>query len=138
MELAHYYVLQEDLGLRLCADAGAMVDAASNNGWTPLCRAIGNKRNDNARLLIDRGAKVSNVKLDKWMPAIPDWVNTFIESRSSCRCSAIAIIGMHKYHRTTVTENNDINVLRLISKHIWSTRMDDRWSTLQIKKKTRR
>jgi hypothetical protein len=114
---------------RVLLDAGALVDAQDDDGFTPLYCAIGNKYVDVARSLIDRGAKISNVKLDKDVPAIPDWVTTFIESRSKCRYASIAIIAIQKYHRTTVTGNNDINVLRLISKHIWSTRMDDVWVT---------
>jgi hypothetical protein len=88
---------------------------------------------DVARLLIDRGAKVSNVKLKT---AIPEWVITFVESRFNCRLASITIIGIHKYRRTTMTGNNDINVLRLISKHIWSTRMDDAW--MDTKKQEKR
>jgi ankyrin repeat protein len=100
---------------------GVVVDATDAYGWTPLLCAIDSERVHVTRILIDRGAKVSNVKL----PSIPDWVTTFIESRSNCRFVSIVIIAIHKYRRTTVTGNNDINVLRLISKHIWSTRMDD-------------
>jgi ankyrin repeat protein len=105
--------------VRVLLDTGAIVDAADNDGETPLYDAISKNHVDIAHLLIDRGAKVSSIKMD-----IPDWVTTFIESRSNCRFAAITIIGVHKYRRTTVTGNNDINVLRLISKHIWSTRMD--------------
>jgi ankyrin repeat protein len=105
-------------------DAGAIVDTTSKIGRTPLYSAIRNKHVDVARVLLDRGAKVSNITLG----AIPDWVTKFVESRSNCRCAAFAIIGIHKYHRTSVTGNNDINVLRLIAKHIWSMRMDDVWS----------
>jgi ankyrin repeat protein len=108
-------------------DAGALVDVANNVGNTPLHLAIEHVCVDVAQILIDRGAKVSNVKLDRVLPAIPDWVTAFIESRSKCRTAANIIIGIHKYHRTNVTGNNDINVIRLISKHIWSTRMDDVW-----------
>jgi ankyrin repeat protein len=109
--------------VRVLLDAGAIVDATNTSGWTPLYRAIDNKRVDVAQLLIDRGGKVSNVELDGWVPAIPDWLIALIESRSTCRFVAIVIIGIHKYRRTTMTGNNDINVVRLISKHVWSTRM---------------
>jgi ankyrin repeat protein len=113
--------------VRLLLDAGAIIDATDNG--IPLKYAIEHKDVDSIRLLIDRGEKVSNVKLDQlYAQAIPDWVNTFIESRSNCRNVSIIIIGIHKYRRTTVT-GNDINVLRLVSKHIWSTRMDDVWVT---------
>jgi ankyrin repeat protein len=113
--------------VRMLLDVGAIADTTSYARLTPLYRAIRFKRFDVARLLIDRGAKLSSVLLDKWIPEIPNWITTFIDSRSNCRCAAIVIIGIHKYHRTTVTGNNDVNVLRLISKHIWSTRMDDVW-----------
>jgi ankyrin repeat protein len=113
--------------VRILLDAGATVDAPENSGWTTLFLAIRYNFVDNARVLIDRGANVSNVKLDNDVPAIPDWVSTFVASRSNCRCVAIVIIGIHKYHRTHMTGNNDINVLKLIAKHIWSTRMDGNW-----------
>jgi ankyrin repeat protein len=112
--------------VRVLLDAGAIIDAADNDGLTPLYETIRDKHPDVAQLLIDRGAKVSNVKLDAYVRAIPDWVTTFIESRSNCRNVCIIIIGIHKYRRTTMTGNNDINVLRLVSKHIWSTRIDIR------------
>jgi ankyrin repeat protein len=108
-------------------DTGAIIDATDSDGWTPLYWAIRSKWVNVIHLLVDRGAKLSHVKLDKYVPSIPDWITTFIESRFKCRYAAITIIGIHKYRRTAVTGNNDINVLRLISKHIWSTRMDVAW-----------
>jgi hypothetical protein len=108
-------------------DAGALVDMTNLFGSTPLYYAIRDKCVAAAQIFIDRGARVSNVKLDKELPVIPDWVTTFIELRFKCSCAAIAIIGIHKYRRTTVTGNNDVNVIKLVSKHIWSTRMDDMW-----------
>jgi ankyrin repeat protein len=118
----------------LLLNAGATVDATSDLGWTPLYYVTHNNHVNTARLLIDRGGKLSNVKLDKHQPLIPDWVNTFIASRLRCRSVAILVVGIHKYHRTNVTGNNDINVLRLIGKHVWSTRMGDVWSQSQIVK----
>jgi ankyrin repeat protein len=108
-------------------DAGAIVDAKDVNGYTPLYMAICRKLIDIARLLIDRGGKVSNVKLDGSVPAIPDWVTSYVASRSNCRIVSIIIIGIHKYHRTNITGNNDVNVLKLVGKHVWSSRMDDCW-----------
>jgi hypothetical protein len=112
---------------RVFLDADVLVDATDNYGMTPLHFAIDNKRVDVAQMMIDQGAKVSNVKLDEYVPAVPDWITTFIESRSTCRFVAVIVIGIHKYHHTSVTGNNDINVLKLISKHIWSTQMDNAW-----------
>jgi ankyrin repeat protein len=114
--------------VRVLLDAGAIVDMKDDAGRTPMCFALEYNCVDIVRLLIDRGGKVSNVKLTDYRPAIPDWVNTHTTSKSRCRTISIFVIGIHKYHRTNITRNNDINVLKLISKHIWSTRMDDVWS----------
>jgi ankyrin repeat protein len=84
--------------VRELLDAGTLVDATGIVGWTPLYCALRYERIDVARLLIDRGGKVSDVKLDEHVPAIPDWVTVFVESRSKCRIAAITIIGIHKYH----------------------------------------
>jgi hypothetical protein len=115
--------------VRALLDAGASVDTANKFGWTPLERAIHFKRIDVAQLLIDRGSRVENVKLDKYFPNVPDWVTAIADLRLKCRLVSIIIIGIHKYRLTEFTGNNDINVLKLISKHIWSTRMESDWKT---------
>jgi ankyrin repeat protein len=109
-------------------DSGANVDSRSLILETPLHRAISNNHVHVARVLIDRGAKISNVKLDEFfLSSIPGWVTAIVASRPNCQSASVAIIGIHKYHRTSITGNNDNNVLRLIGKHIWSSRMDDVW-----------
>jgi hypothetical protein len=108
-------------------DAGALIDVADDFEHTPLHATIRFKLVGVMKLLVDRGAKVSNVKLDSYLPNIPYWATTFVTSRLNCRSAAIIVIGIHKYHRTNITGNDDINVLKLVSKHIWSTRMDDDW-----------
>jgi ankyrin repeat protein len=109
----------------LLLDAGAVVDATNNFGYTSLYRAIFDKHVHIIRLLIERGATASKVKLDDYVPAIPDWVTTIIAWRSNCRSAAVIIMGSHKYHRTSVTGHNDKNVMKLIGKHIWSIRKGD-------------
>jgi ankyrin repeat protein len=66
--------------VRALLDANAIVDAADHNGTTPLKFAIKNDSVELSKLLIDRGAKISNVELDKEVTSIPVWVRTFIES----------------------------------------------------------
>jgi ankyrin repeat protein len=114
--------------VRVLLDSGASIDATSDKGYAPLDLAIQCNRIDAVRFLIDRGAvEVSSFKLNKREPAIPDWVDSIIASRLNCRSISIIIIGAHKYRRTNITGNNDNNVMRLIAKHIWSSRMDELW-----------
>jgi ankyrin repeat protein len=110
---------------RVLLDAGANVDATNADGRTPLRYAIRNYRSSVVKLLIDRGANVAAIKLDRFIPILPDWVNSIIGS-SYCRTVAIIIIGIRKYQRTT-TAYNDINVIRLIGKHIWTSRNSKAW-----------
>jgi hypothetical protein len=103
--------------------AGAVADATDKDGQTPLYRAVLFNHREVARLLIDQGARIANVKLDGDVQLIPAWIHQITSSRSLCRSVAIVVIGIHKYHRTNITGNNDVNVLKLIGKHIWSMRM---------------
>jgi ankyrin repeat protein len=122
--------------VRALLDAWATVDAANNDEWTSLNWAIYNNHQELARLLIDRGAKRANVKLSKHVQSIPDWIHQFITSRSRCCSAAIAVIGIHRYHRATITEKNDI-VIRLLVKHIWASRMDDSWNAPSVVAETK-
>jgi ankyrin repeat protein len=108
---------------RALLDAGATVDAKTQHLCTPLYNAIYGNNDDVAQLLIDRGANASTIELDRFVPEIPNWLESFVTFRSNCRRAAIFVIGIHKYHRTNLTGNNDINVMKLIGKHIWSSRM---------------
>jgi ankyrin repeat protein len=113
--------------VRVLLDAGALVDVADDVGRTPLYYAIFGNNVHVTHILIDRGAKVSNVKLPTYVQEIPDWVTAIVASRSNCRCVIITIMGVHKYRDSSVTGNNDNNVMKLICKHVWSMRMDDVW-----------
>jgi ankyrin repeat protein len=118
---------------RVLLDAGATVDTPDKGGRTSLYHAIRYNRCNVAHLLIDRGASIKNVKLDDDVTGVPKWIYQIIASRSRSRTAAIALIGIHVYHRTTITGNNDINVLRLVGKHIWSSRMNDVWILPTVK-----
>jgi hypothetical protein len=115
--------------VRVLLDANKVdVDAPDDFGWTPLRSAIHYDRRDIARLLIDRGANVSTVFLSAYLPTIPGWISKLLASRAACRCVANIVVAIHRRQLTKVTGSNDINVMKLIGKHIWSTRMDDVWS----------
>jgi len=138
-------IMHENLDYaRILLDAGAIVDSADEKGLTSLHEAIRYSGYDAAYLLIDRGAKLSNVRLDSQRRIshlvdnppreIPEWINIFINARNKCRKTSLLMIGIHKNKLTTVTSKQDVNVLRLISKHIWSTRITDEWSAAPLKR----
>jgi ankyrin repeat protein len=85
--------------VRVLLDAGALVDTTDSYERTPLYCAICYQRVDVMRLLIDRGSKVCNVVLDDDVPAIPEWIPTFIARAGGC-CSRIIGCGCnHRYGR---------------------------------------
>jgi hypothetical protein len=107
---------------RMLLDAGAAVDGrASGSKVTPLSIVINRSPRgcQCVLLLIDRGARLANVE-DGVL--IPPWVHGYIASRAQIRTAAILMMGIHKYHCTKITGNNDFNVIRLIGKHVWSFR----------------
>jgi hypothetical protein len=80
-----------------------------------------------AHLLIDFGARVENVKFTDSLCVIPYWVHEFVSARLLCRHTLLALISIHKFHRTHVTGANDVNVIGLIAKIMWYSRFDNVW-----------
>jgi hypothetical protein len=113
--------------VRVLLCAGASVDATVDRGYNPLYYAIRYHQLEVARVLIDAGASVSKVKLNIYLAVIPDWVHELVSARTLCRRASMTLIGVHKFHRTQITGANDVNVIRHISKHIWSLRLDNAW-----------
>ena len=70
---------------------GAELEERNNYGDTPLVVAIENKKDDVAELLLDKGAKMSNVHEGV---QIPDWMNAIVTKRQSVRRSLTAFIGV--------------------------------------------
>jgi hypothetical protein len=113
-------------------DGGAEIDATDNFGLTPLYYAVNGKLENHrecARLLIDRGAILKNVKLTECLPVIPGWAVAFVASRLLCRNVVVVVIALHRYNRTC---DNGVDVMRMIGKHIWSTRMDTVWNVAAV------
>jgi hypothetical protein len=115
--------------VRLLLDAGAIIDAEDRFGWTPLRECLQSNHHVHKKIARILGSKIVKVKLNKNFPAIPDWAYKFAAFKY-CRSVAVTIVGICKHHRTNVTCHMDINVIKLIGKHVWSMRMDDAWSSL--------
>lgn len=76
---------------------------------------------DISKLLIDRGAKADDISPKTLtLPIIQ-----FIEKRGNCRRNAILLLGLHKLRILNIQscKRQDVNILKLIGKHVWSFRM---------------
>ena len=78
--------------------------------------------------LLDAGAKISNVRNDV---RIPDWVGAMITKRKNVVASLRVFIGVmrKRYNVEGQHIGNRLprDLVKLISKHLWSTRFDERW-----------
>jgi hypothetical protein len=111
----------------LLLDAGSMVDVVNNAGFTPLYLALRKGKRANAALLLDRGARLERVKLDKHLEAIPDWAVSFVACRKSCRASCWALLELAR-RRSRVIGGNSRDVLCLISRVVWESRHEETWA----------
>src|SRR3990167_8586215 len=75
----------------MLVQAGAELDERGKIGYTPLARAIECNKPDVAELLLDKGAKISNVHEDV---EIPYWMNAIITKRRNVRRGLLAFIGV--------------------------------------------
>src|SRR3990167_9136929 len=71
--------------------AGSELDARNQSRYTPLARAIIRNKHDVAELLLDKGAKMSNLKKGF---QIPDWMNAIVTKRQNVRRSLLTFIGV--------------------------------------------
>ena len=111
--------------------AGAELEARENDGRTPLAWAILHHRPDAAELLLDRGAKMSQVREGA---KIPDWVNTIVTKRENVMRGLLTFIGVLRKRIAVSGGGTEYtrgrlprDVVGVISKWAWSTRFDRRW-----------
>ena len=71
--------------------AGAVVDVQDSDGRTAFYDAIIYGKKECAELLLDEGAKISNLKENLKRP---DWFVGMLRRRSNCKGSAFALYGL--------------------------------------------
>src|SRR3990167_2295188 len=111
--------------------AGAELDARNESRYTPLARAIIFNKDDGAELLLDKGAKMSNVHEDV---QIPNWMNAIVTKRKNVRRGLLAFIGVLRKRFAVRGGGTEYtrgrlpgDVVGMISKWAWTTRFDKRW-----------
>lgn len=110
--------------------AGSQVDGRDLDGYTPLAEAICCKKPECAMLLLDAGAKMTNVL---WGIEIPYWVKTIIAKRRSVKRTLLAFIGVLR-RRFVVPWTKDgwksslpRDMVNLLSFYVWATRLSPQW-----------
>src|SRR3990167_5607734 len=110
---------------------GAELEERNNYGDTPLVVAIENKKDDVAELLLDKGAKMSNVDEDV---RIPRWMNAMITKRQNVKRGLLTLIGVLRKRFAVSGGGTEYtrgrlprDVVGVISRWAWSTRFDGRW-----------
>src|SRR3990167_6610083 len=112
--------------------AGAELERRSKNFHeTPLSYAIGWNEPDVAELLLDKGAKMSNVHK---YTEIPDWMNTIIAKRNNVKRSLTTFIGVLRKRFAVSGGGTEYtrgrlprDVVGVISRWAWTRRFDKRW-----------
>src|SRR3990167_1842812 len=111
--------------------AGAELEARTNISKTPLALAITNNMQDVAELLLDKGAKMSNVR---YVVEVPDWVNVVVAKRQNVRRSLTTFIGVLRKRFAISGGGTEYSqgrlprdVVGVISRWAWTTRFDKRW-----------
>lgn len=112
---------------RLLLDVSSVVEAADVRGYTPLVEAVWRERRDVVELLLDRGAQLNPVG-PLWGPwGAPQWavdMASIAPCRIACRSSCLVMMGLRGCQSGVIGSNNR-DVLRLVARLVWSTRLRD-------------
>src|SRR3990167_7081082 len=110
---------------------GAEVDERNDDGHTPLAVSIFYNKRDVAEFLLDKGAKMSNVREDV---VIPDWMNAIVTKRQNVRRSLTTFTGVLRKRFAVSGGGTEYtrgrlprDVVGVISRWAWSTRFEKSW-----------
>lgn len=95
------------------------VDARNNEGKTPLADAIKHNKPDAVELLIDKGAKITNIHEEV---EIPNWVNRLLETRRKVIRANLVFYGVLRKRQKIGKDMSG-----QVSRFLWSTRFSEEW-----------
>jgi ankyrin repeat protein len=88
---------------------------------TPFQRAIRDGSHECARIFIDYGAPLAQVK--EVGPV--KWAFDHIAARKQCFKAALLLLGLRRYRQSSVLNSSPLDIIKMISYHVWSTRHCD-------------
>lgn len=112
--------------VRALLDAGASVDGVRELRSTPIVCAVGSANDRAALLLLDHGAKITPL-----VPAfgyVPGFLSSAARGREKCRRTALVLLGIRRMHKSALLSINALDVIRVIAKHVWSSRLNEAWT----------
>jgi len=128
----HLAALGKPNSVRALVACGAQVDMFGDFGFTPLGIVLSfhPESNSAAIALLDMGASIAHggdcgTALDVSSPKL-HWVASLLNGRDKARHTAAVFVGC--INRSAVGPIHR-DVVRLIGRHIWATRLDDRWQS---------
>ena len=111
--------------------AGAELDARNDDGETPLAGTINENKPDVAEVLLDKGAKISNLRENV---KIPNWMNAIVTKRENVKRALWTFIGVLRKRFAISGGGTEYtrgrlprDVVGVISRWAWTTRFDERW-----------
>src|SRR3990167_2043465 len=110
---------------------GAELDARNCDGSTPRNNAFKNNKPFAAELLLAKGAKMSNVRAQ-----IPDRMRFIVTKRQNVKRGLLVFIGVLRKRFSVSGGGTEYtqgrlprDVVGLLGRCVWSTRLDERWAT---------
>lgn len=123
------------MGYLRCAEAlihaGTYVDARNEYGETPLADCIRNNKAECAGLLLDAGAKMTNIREGV---EIPDWMNNLVNQRRNAKHALKVLFGVLRKRFVVPSPSRHghirvpLDMCKMLLLYAWATRNDPKWS----------
>jgi len=113
-------------------------DQRNRVGDTPLCQTIFMGHIPFTKLLLDCGAQLSNVnceEINKKYQKMPKWAKDLATGRKKCHQAVITFVGIRRFGRARVMQNNMRDIITIIAKTLWNTRFYEQWAPEPAKDK---
>lgn len=105
--------------------ASAKVDAVNTHRETPMQKAIQCSHSECAELLLDAGAKLSNL-----CDPIPRWMTSLVSRRQRCKACVRAVYGVLRKRWKTAASGMRVprDIINMLTRMVWDRRFEAQWA----------